>query len=79
MESIVQDVEDDRKKEGSPANSQSFEDSGGCDWMRISISVNHIDGHFRYGHYQGRHCQAESNRECYYHFIKQKILTSSGE
>ena len=79
MESIVEDVEDDREKEGSPANSQSFKDSGGGDWMRISVSINHMDGHFRYSHYQGRHCQAENNCEYFYHFIKLKILTSSEE
>ena len=43
MESIVEDVEDDRESEGSPANSQSCEDSGGWDWMSKSLSVYHSD------------------------------------
>ena len=61
MESIVEDVEDERETEGSPANSQRFKDSGGTDGMRISISVDYLDVLSRHGHYQGRHCQAENN------------------
>ena len=59
MESVVEDVEDERQTEGSPANSQSCEDSGGCDDMGISLSVNHSDGPSRCGHYQGHHSQTE--------------------
>ena len=44
MESIVEDVEDERESEGSPADSQCFRDSGERDGMRISVSVNHFDG-----------------------------------
>ena len=57
MERIVEDVEDERQTEGSPANSQCSEDSGGCELMRMSISVNHVDG--LSGLYQGHHCQTE--------------------
>ena len=57
METIVEDVEDQRENEGSPANSQSCEDSGGFEVMRISLSVNHSDG--LSGHYQGHHGQTE--------------------
>ena len=39
MESVVEDVEDQRQTEGSPANSQRSQESGGCDVMGISISV----------------------------------------
>ena len=63
MESIVEDVEDERETEGSPANSQSCEDSGGCDDMGISLSVNHSDGPSSCGHYQGHHCQTERINE----------------
>ena len=63
MESIVKDVEDDRETEGSPANSQSLEYSGGGEVMRISIRVNHCDGLSRCGHYQGHHCQTEEYME----------------
>ena len=59
MESIVEDVEDDRETEGSPPNSQCDENSGGADEMRISFGVNHIDGLSSCGHYQGHNCQAE--------------------
>ena len=57
MESIVEDVEDERETEGSPTHHQACEDSGGCDGMRIPLSVNHSDGLSRCGHYQGHHCQ----------------------
>ena len=59
MESVVENVEDERQTEGSPANSQRCEDSGGCDDMGISLSVNHSDGPSRHGQYQGHNCQAE--------------------
>ena len=59
MESIVENVEDERQYEGTPANSQSGEDSGGWDGMGISISVNHSDGPSGCGHHQGHHCQTE--------------------
>ena len=51
MESIVEDVEDDGETEGSPANPQSCVDSGGFEFMRMSISVNHSDGLSRFVHY----------------------------
>ena len=57
MESIVEDVKDQRETEGSPANSQCSENSGGAEVMRISLSVNHSDG--LSGHYQGHHGQTE--------------------
>ena len=50
MESIVDDVEDERQNEGSPANPESCVDSGGCEFMRMSISVNHSDGLSMCGH-----------------------------
>ena len=59
MESIVEDVKDEREAEGSPANSQGFKDRGGWKVMRISMSVNHSDG---LSHYQGRHCQTEEEK-----------------
>ena len=58
MENIVEGVEDEREKEGSPANPQRCEDRGGCDGVRNSVSVNHSDGLL--GHYQGHHCHTEN-------------------
>ena len=64
MESIVENVEDERQYEGTPANSQSGEDSGGWDGMGISLSVNHSDGLSSCsGHHQGHHCQTERINE----------------
>ena len=40
MESIVEDVEDQRQTEGSPANSQSYKKIMGRDVMRHSRGVN---------------------------------------
>ena len=57
MESVVEDVEDQGETEGSPANSQYGEDSGGWDLMRMSLSVNHWDGLPICGLYQGHHRQ----------------------
>ena len=66
MESVVEDVEDERETEGSPANYQRCEDSGGCDDMRISLSVHHSDGLSWCGHYQGHHSQTENNSEYWF-------------
>ena len=64
MESIVEDVEEERETEGSPANSESCEDNGGCDSMGISISVNHSDGPSSCSsHYQGHHRQTRGINE----------------
>ena len=52
MESIVEDVEEDRKTEGSPANSQSCEDCRGCDVVRNSRRVNQTDGLINIDHQQ---------------------------
>ena len=60
MESVVEDVEDERQTEGSPANSQCCQYIGGCDDMRISLSVNHSDGPSSCSSlYQGQYCQTE--------------------
>ena len=40
MESIVEDVEDQRETEGSPANSQSCENLGGWDVLSHSRGVD---------------------------------------
>ena len=60
MENIVEGVEDEREKEGSPADAQCCEDSEGCEVMRVSFGVNHIDGPSCCSSpYQGHHCQTE--------------------
>ena len=61
MESIVDDVEDEGETEGSPANPESCVDSGGCEVMRMSISVHHSDGLSRFDHCQGCNRQAVDN------------------
>ena len=63
MESIVEDVEDQRQTEGCPANAQSCEDSGGCDGVGISISVYDVDGVSSCGHYQCYHRQTTKNEK----------------
>ena len=77
MESVVEDVEDQRQTEGSPANFQCCEDSGGCDGMKISLNVNHSDGFS--GHYQGPYCQTERINEKIVLKILEVALTSSEE
>ena len=42
MESIVDDVEDQRHTEGSPANTQSDKKLEGCDVMRHSRGVHQL-------------------------------------
>ena len=44
MESIVEDVEDQRQNEGSPANTQSDKKLEGCDVMRLSRGVHQRHG-----------------------------------
>ena len=44
MESIVEDVEDQRQTEGSPANSQSDKKLEGCDVVRHSRGVHQYHG-----------------------------------
>ena len=44
MENIVDDVEDERENECSPADPECCKDSVGCDGMMIPSSVNHGDG-----------------------------------
>ena len=54
--------QDERKKEGNPANNQSFRDDGVVDGMSISISVYHGDRLSRTpvrGHCQGRRGQTD--------------------
>ena len=58
MKSIVEDVEEDRKTEGSPAKSQSCENCRGCDFVRNSRRVNQSDGLINIHHQQDIDCQA---------------------
>ena len=55
MECIVEDVEDQRETKGSPADCQRYEDRGGCDEMRIPISVQRSDGLSWCGQYQSQY------------------------
>ena len=75
MDSIVDDVEEERETEGSPANSQRCEDSGGWEVMRISLSVNHGDGPSSCGQYQGHNCQTDRIKENIVFKILEAVLT----
>ena len=68
MESVVEDVEDEREKEGSPADDEGGEDSGGCDGMGVSIRVQHSDSLSRFGHDQGHHCYTVNIKHWEYPF-----------
>ena len=46
MESIIEDVEDERKTKGSPANSQSYKNLVGSDVFRYSKGVDQSFGLF---------------------------------
>ena len=76
MESIVEDVEDDRETEGSPAKSQSCEDSRGCDIVRNSRRVNQYDGLSRCGHYQVHRNRCQTKVKCHnVYFERYSMLT----
>ena len=75
MESVVEDVEDERQTEGSPANSQRCEDSGGCEVRGMSLSVNHSDGPSSCGQYQGHNCQTDRIKENIVFKILEAVLT----
>ena len=59
MENIVEEVEDKSQTEGSPANSQRYEDMGRCEVVSSSDSVDQSDVLFNWGHRQSHRCQAE--------------------
>ena len=65
MESIVDDVEDERENEGHPADGKRNEDSGWWDEMTSSFSVKHGDGLSSHGLQKGHYCQtaAKNHRE----------------
>ena len=54
MESIVEDVEDERQTEGNPANYQKCNNFDGWDDMEHPSGVHHADGVFTI-HYQDGH------------------------
>ena len=56
MENIVEEVEDKSQTEGSPANSQRYEDMGRCEVVSSSLSVKHCDT--RSSLHQSHRCQA---------------------
>ena len=63
MENVVEEVEDQGENEGSPANSQRYEDMGGCEVQCSSLSVKHVDlpslSHRVQHHQDSRHCQTD--------------------
>ena len=42
MQGVVDDVEEEREKEGSPATCQDYQNSGGFDLVTISSSIRYI-------------------------------------
>ena len=62
MQSIVEDVEDERETEGSPTNSQRYEEDEGIDLMSKSRGVDDFECLPRFGphqSHQSHHGQAE--------------------
>ena len=59
MQGVVDDVQEEREKEGSPANSQGYQHSGGCDLMTNSSRISYSDDVFSRDLYQDHHCQTE--------------------
>ena len=57
MESVVEDVEDERETEGRPADSQYCEDGGGCDLLLTSSGVDQVDVLYVSHHHQRHHRQ----------------------
>ena len=64
VQSIVEEVEEERETEGRPANSQHGEDNGGSDVMRNSRGVHHSDGLPRCL-YQDPRCQSNNSLSNY--------------
>ena len=64
MQSIVEEVEEERETEGRPANSQHGEDNGGSDVMRNSRGVHHSDG-LAGCLYQDPRCQSNNSLSNY--------------
>ena len=58
MQSIVEDVEDERETEGSPTNSQRYEEDRSIDRMRKSRGVDYFVWPC-FHHQQSHHGQAE--------------------
>ena len=44
MQSVVEDVENDRKDEGSPANCQGYQNSEDCEVVTYSFGISDSDG-----------------------------------
>ena len=59
MENIVEEVEDKSQNEGSPANSQRYEDMGRCEVVSSSDSVDQSDVLSNRGHRQSHRRQAD--------------------
>ena len=59
MENIVEEVEDKSQNEGSPANSQRYEDMGRCEGVSSSDSVDQSDVLSNLRHHKSHGCQAD--------------------
>ena len=76
MESVVEDVEDERETEGHPANYQKCNNFDGWDDMKHSSGVHHADGVFtfftiryQHGHDIFGNAFKESDKYCNYKSI----------
>ena len=57
MQNIVEDIEDESEAEGSPANTQHYEDMEGGEVVSSSRSVEHTNT--LSSHHKSHHCQAK--------------------
>lgn len=60
MQSVVENVEEERKSEGKPANSQGYQNSGGFDLMADSFIISYSDDVSSCGLYQDQHRHTEN-------------------
>ena len=59
MENIIEKVKYKSQSEGSPANSQRYEDMGRCEVVSSSDSVDQSDVLSNLGHHKSHRCQAD--------------------
>ena len=66
MQSVVEDVEEERENEGSPANSQWYQNSHGSYLMAKSFIISYSDDVPNFGIYQDHHRQAINEMSLYF-------------
>ena len=66
MQSVVEDVEEERENEGSPANCKDNQNSHRSDLMAKSFIISYSDDVSNCGIYQDHHCQAIIEMSLYF-------------